>query len=227
MSRQCFPFDWKSAVQQQQQLHPQLTATSAFMRWKLKSSCPLVCLACLSVCLSAISSVSVRAAWFSCPQYGQSHIRQEAAWAASLCHRLRQTPGGSFPLTKKAALLGSLPQTREALQLVRRLRAPGEPDNSTEERLYATRGGVGGQKPSFLFGLPPLRSAANHPALFRPSWWSDPGIGGEYRNRMESWLSGLLGYLTLSGGGNTILYSLCLLSKISARLCEATGWHLL
>lgn len=49
----------------------------------------------------------------------RSHIRQEAAWAASLCHRLRQTPGGSFPLTKKAALLGSPLQTREALQLVR------------------------------------------------------------------------------------------------------------
>lgn len=30
-----------------------------------------------------------------------------------------QTPGGSFPLTKKAALLGSVLQTREALQLVR------------------------------------------------------------------------------------------------------------
>lgn len=74
---------------------------------------------------------------------GSGHSRQEAAWAASLCHRLRQTPGGSFPLTKKAALLGSLPQTREALQLVRRLRAPGEPDNSTEELLYAPRGGGG------------------------------------------------------------------------------------
>ena len=97
-----------------------------------------------------ISSIFVRGACFSCPQYGQSHIRQEAAWAASPCQRLRQTPGGSFPLTKKAALLGSLPQTREALQLVRRLRAPGEPDNSTEELLYTTRGGgVGGAEAAF------------------------------------------------------------------------------
>lgn len=53
---------------------------------------------------------------------------QEAAWAVSLCHRLRQTqtPGGSFPLTKKAALLGRLLQTREALQLLRSpVRHPG------------------------------------------------------------------------------------------------------
>lgn len=44
-----------------------------------------------------------------------------------------QTPGGSFPLTKKAALLGSLLQTREALQLVRSPVRRTDTDNSTEE----------------------------------------------------------------------------------------------
>ena len=51
-----------------------------------------------------------------------------------------QTPGGSFPLTKKAALLGSLLQTREALQLVRSPVRRTHTDNSTERRrscLYA------------------------------------------------------------------------------------------
>ncbi|KAI3354828.1 hypothetical protein L3Q82_004635 [Scortum barcoo] len=43
-----------------------------------------------------------------------------------------QTPGGSFPLTKKAALLGSLLQTREALQLVRSPVRRRDADNSTE-----------------------------------------------------------------------------------------------
>lgn len=48
-----------------------------------------------------------------------------------------QTPGGSFPLTKKAALLGSLLQTREALQLVRSPVRRRDTDNSTESCVYA------------------------------------------------------------------------------------------
>lgn len=57
--------------------------------------------------------------------------RQEAAWAASLCHRLRQTrrQEGVFHWRKRAALLGSLLQTREALQLVR---SPGARQRDTQ-----------------------------------------------------------------------------------------------
>lgn len=68
-----------------------------------------------------------------------------------------QTPGGSFPLTKKAALLGSLLQTREALQLVRSPVRRTHADNSTEEPSIC-----GDKAPcSFVpFGLPTLLSTS-------------------------------------------------------------------
>lgn len=100
--------------------------------------------------------------------------RKRRGQPPSPCHRLRQTPGGSFPLTKKAALLSSSATDKGSASAGTDLPPPpslgvcvcvcvcaGEADNSTEEpsvkggdtrrRRKAKKGGGGRD---FLFSPP-------------------------------------------------------------------------
>ena len=94
-----------------------------------------------------------------------------------------QTPGGSFPLTKKAALLLRLPQTREAPQLLRSpVRRQHHADNSTE-----SCAGISALFIRAIWITSTSTPSAVHPAPSCPSWWSDTGIGGEYFTENRSW----------------------------------------